>query len=164
MIVIDVGCARYGGDYSLERLYDEFHPDIIFGFDPEWSSDMLDPERFKGTSLVIQKTAVWTRPGRVNFVSDGLNSWVSSDARQKEVPCIELSSFIRSLPSDQKIVLKMDCEGSEYDLLQHLIGTRTDELLTLVWVEWHTKGIENAARRREAIEEAIRCPITEWTW
>lgn len=165
MIVIDVGCARYGGDYSLERLYDEFHPDILFGFDPEWTSDMLpDPQRFKDTALVIQAAAAWTRSGTVNFRSDGLGSWVSSDVRAPQVPCIDLAAFIRSLPADQEIVLKMDCEGSEYDLLQHLILTRTDELLKLAWVEWHTKGIDNPLGRREAIEEAISCEITEWRW
>lgn len=172
MIVLDVGCARYGGDYSIERLIEEFHPDVLYGFDPNQGADEYPWSQHspggptgpaKATRILIRKEAAWIRNGTVRFVSDGLNSWVSAMSGQ-EVPCVDLAEFIRDLPSDQEIVLKIDAEGSEYDLLPHLIQTRTDELLKLAWVEWHTRGIENAARRREAIEEAISCEIREWRW
>lgn len=165
MIAVDVGCARYGGDYSIERLIEEFSPTMVFGFDPAWDDSMFEVPENTGTTVVVQKAAAWTYTGEIGFEGSGLGGHIASSPRL--VPCVDLASFIRSLPSDEEIVLKIDAEGAEYDLLEHLIALRVDELLTLAWVEWHPPGARVNSRpdkQREAIEEAISCEITEWRW
>ena len=57
------------------------------------------------------------------------------------------------------IVLKLDCEGAEYDLLRHLMDTRADSRLELAIVEWHDPD-----RGREFIESNIACRIEQWHW
>lgn len=171
-IVIDIGCARYGGDYSIERLIEEFEPDLLYGFDPNWSADMFDPPDDLKTSIVVSNEIAWTYDGTIGFHTDGLNSWVTELRGAEERPCFDLSDFIIGQykitydrvdgdfeRDETEIILKIDAEGSEYDLLRHLINKGSDKLLSLAWVEWHQPD-----RGREQIEREIRCEITEWRW
>lgn len=170
MIVIDIGCARYGNDYSIERLIEEFHPSIIYGFDPNQGPDEYPwlPNPPAGptgpttaTSIVIKKKAAWIFDGEIGFQSDGLNSWVTDMNGAPRVPCFDLANFIFDIFIGKKheIVLKIDAEGSEYDLLRHLISREADKLLKLAWVEWHEPD-----RGRAQIEAEISCPLEEWRW
>jgi hypothetical protein len=161
VIVIDVGCAKYGGDYSIERLIEEFHPDILFGFDPNPALEQLSPgESFLigETEVMLEQKAAWIFDGEVGYVNDSLNSWVTGAVNAEQVPCFDLARFIEGLPDDD-IVLKMDAEGSEYDLLRHLILKGMDERLRLAWIEWHVPD-----RGRAQIEAEIACELAVWNW
>lgn len=167
-IVIDIGCARYGGDYSIERLIERFRPDVIYGFDPNpeglfEAAMSADQREGRSVRVCLDNRAAWTFDGEIGFRADGLNSWVTSDPGAEKVVCFDLARFIGELEGES-IVLKLDAEGAEYDLLPHLIATGTDELLSLASVEWHVRGIEDAEGRRRAIEAGIRCPLEEWPY
>lgn len=169
MIVIDVGCGKYGGDYSIERLLTEYTPDILYAFDPNESGlraavdAASEHTRRRGSQVYFDNVAAWMFDGEVGFREDGLNSWVSDDPTAPKVRCIDLARFIEDLPEDD-IVLKLDCEGAEYDLLADLILKGADRCLTLALVEWHTKGVKNAESRRRVIEKEFFCPIKEWPY
>lgn len=174
-IVIDVGCARYGGDYSVERLIEMYEPDLLYGFDPQAAGDMLhlnlgklDPMTFEllppeGPSVHIRTEAAWTFDGEVRFLPDGLNGQVGNADHWPLVPCIDLASFVEGLPPGE-IILKLDAEGSEYELLPHLIERDVDERLALVLVEWHPRPEYDHVTRRTEIERALTCPVEEWRW
>jgi hypothetical protein len=170
--IIDVGCARYGNDYSIERLIEEFHPDVVYGFDPsdeivataaeDWERighdlRFLTPE---GVGVILEQKAAWTYSGKIGYRADGLNSWISDMKDAPRVPCFDLSRFILDLAEKHaRIVLKIDAEGSEYDLLKHLMVTGADQFLELAWIEWHEPN-----RGRHVIEEEFACPVKEWRW
>ena len=162
MVVIDVGCGRYGDYYSLERLLDEFNPDIIYGFDPQPHGGLRDwlPAQTPDDSAIIniQRKAAWIADGEIGFREQGAGSWVTDSDDAPRVPSVDLARFIAGLPYSP-IVLKLDCEGSEYDLLRHLMNTRTDKRLELAIVEWHDPD-----RGREFIESNIACRIDQWHW
>jgi hypothetical protein len=172
-IVIDVGCARYGNDYSIERLIEEFHPAIIYGFDPNQGRDeypwtpnppgMGPTGPTHATAIHIEKKAAWIYDGEIGFQSDGLNSWVTEMNGAPRVPCFDLARFIsEEMPyyePSHEIILKIDAEGAEYDLLRHLISRGADKLLKLAWVEWHQPD-----RGRAEIEQEIACELMEWNW
>ena len=175
MIVIDVGAARYGGDFSVERLIEEFHPAQLYAIDPNLSSDY--EVAADDTQIVWMHAAAWIFDGEIGFIREGLTS-CTTNRTDEMVGCFDLARFIRQLPSDEEIVLKIDAEKSEYDLLEHLIATRTDELLQLIWVEWHCIACGRGAgghrpgceadpegeRRRSEIERDISCELAEWRW
>lgn len=153
MIVIDVGCAVRGAN-SIEPLIEEFHPSILYGFDPAVtrSSEILE-----GCRIVLSDQAAWVFDGEVGFVPDGSGSHVAV-GEGSPVGCFDLARFVSELAIEgEKIVLKIDAEGAEYDLLDHLIGTGADRLLGLAWVEWH---LPDRGRRR--IEEQISCVVIGW--
>lgn len=160
-IVIDVGCARYGGDYSIERLLEEFDPEVLYGFDPNAAT----AETYAASHVHIHASAAWTEDGTIGFLSDGLNSCLTYRKGAPQVPCIDLARFIRECSErhpGQRLILKLDAEGSEYDLLLHLIVTGADELLSLAIVEWHPKTDPKGEDRRRVIEKEIHCAIREW--
>jgi Methyltransferase FkbM domain len=162
--VIDVGCARYGGDFSIERLIDKFHPDVLYGFDPSWDESMFTPWDGITTKVIVSKRAAWTHSGQVRFLDDGLNGQIGDAEHWPFVPCVSLARFIRQLSTADEVILKMDCEGSEYELLEHLMFKGVDERLSLAWIEWHPRGVADPAERRASIERRIRCPLDEWLW
>jgi FkbM family methyltransferase len=177
MIVVDVGCARYGQDFSIERLIERFRPRKLYGFDPnlpQWETPFLRSEAaiwsaelgaylVGETTVRLERMAAWTYDGEIGFRSEGLRSWVTSAPDAEKVPCFDLARFIAGLDDDE-VVLKIDAEGAEYDLLEHLIDTRTDALLRLVWVEWHEQVVQRARVRRQVISERLACELEEWTW
>lgn len=159
-VVIDVGCAKYGGDYSIERLIEEFHPETLYGFDPnlsEPSETVID-----GTRVCLFDTAAWTRAGTVGYRTAGLRGTVTEDARRPRVVCFDLAAFIAALPDEGGIVLKIDAEGAEYDLLEHLIRAGVDAGLAVAVVEWHPLSDGSHEERRESIGERIGCELREW--
>lgn len=165
MIVIDVGCARYGGDFSIERLIEEFHPSVLYGFDPSWQPGMFTAWDGLETSVVASNHAAWTHDGFVTFAGSGLGGHVSDEPiSSAAVACVDLAQFIKDLPDEEEIVLKIDAEGAEYDLLDHLIEQEADKRLALAWVEWHNFGVPSPSERRAAIEQKIACELTEWRW
>ena len=163
-VVIDVGAARYGGDYSIERLIDQFNPTHLYAFDPNPALEL--PEFCEDTHIVLNHAAAWIYTGVVNYRADGLNSWLTNDPRAPQVPCVDLAVFIADLVGahNDNIVLKLDCEGAEYELLDHLIATNTDEMLDLVIVEWHPKKEASHNELALSIVERIRCDIQEWPY
>ena len=163
MIVVDVGCARYGGDYSVERLIDMFHPDVLYGFDPAWSADMYEPAPETTTAVHISNEVAWTHDGTVGFLIDGLNGQVGNAAHWPARPCIDLARFIDELPAGE-IILKLDAEGAEYALLRHLVRKSVDLRLSRVLVEWHDRGEQALQHRRTLIERSLTCVVEEWPW
>lgn len=154
-IVIDIGCARHGPDYSIERLIAEFSPDLLVGLDPHPS--VPDDVYLVGTTMVVtMNVAGWTEDGEVGYVADGLNSWITDLVEKPRVPSVDVARLCSGLDG---AILKIDAEGSEYDILPHLIEQGVDRELRLVWVEWHKPD-----RGRRWIEESIRCELREWLW
>lgn len=152
MIVIDVGCARYGDIYSLERLSVLFRPDQLYGMDP------VETEHPGTPNTTILKVAAWLWDGEINFQRNGTQSQTVFGGEFERVPCIDLVRFINQFSGD--IILKMDAEGAEWVLLPHLMQHGADKRLVLALVEWHG----NDDPERERIEDEFACPIEEWRW
>jgi FkbM family methyltransferase len=164
-VVIDVGAARYGGDYSMERLIDQFNPTYLYAIDPNPALEL--PELCEETRIELINAAAWIRTGTVGYRADGLNSWLTDDPRAPSVVCIDLALFIRNTygrHEDDNLVLKLDCEGSEYELLDWVIANDADELLDVVIVEWHPKSEAAHDALSADIIERIRCEIREWPY
>src|SRR5213596_3219310 len=103
MIVIDVGCARYGGDYSIERLVEEFHPDVLYGLDPNPAVHTGMPKKeylsaVAATTVTVERAAAWTYDGEIGYVEAGLGSWVTLNPLKPRVPCVDLARLVLSQP------------------------------------------------------------------
>jgi FkbM family methyltransferase len=63
---------------------------------------------------------------------------------QREVPCFDFSRFISdNFSKDDEIVVKMDIEGSEFDVLEKMILDGTIEYINHISVEWHARFFTN---------------------
>lgn len=173
VIVIDVGCAKWGGDESIPHLVREYKPEFLYGFDP---GAMDGDYNVEDTVVRVRRQAAWVHDGTVGFQVAGLGGRVDDQVRTK-FACFDLARYIESL-NPAEIVLKIDAEGAEYMLLPHLVERGADLLLKLAVVEWHCAecGIGGNGRHREmcpsdrqawwdrrnAIESQMRCETVEW--
>jgi len=184
MIVVDLGCYPHGHEISIERLIDRYAPDVLYGFDPY--PDLIEGERtitrdrigagHKSVRVVLERKAAWTYDGEIEMaLVPGERAWDSTVMRDKNsrlewrrgevvtVPCFDLARWLRAVePVGEGLILKMDVEGAEFPLCEHLIQTRTDVLVGRLFVEWHDLKMDYPPKRRAELEERLHCPVEEW--
>lgn len=187
MIVVDLGCYPHGHEVSIERLIERYMPDILYGFDPYpeliegVTFETIDKHgaRHHRVRIELQRKAAWTYDGEIELaVIDGERAWDTTVMREKNsrreweegtltiVPCFDLARFLRELPvGPENLIVKMDVEGAEFPLIEHLVETQTDRCIGRLLVEWHTEKMAAPAelkRRKRVLLSGLKCPIEEW--
>jgi FkbM family methyltransferase len=77
--------------------------------------------------------------------------------RQVEVPCFDFSDFIReTFSKDDNLIIKMDIEGSEYDVLDKMIADGTIEYVNHISVEWHSRFFRNVEQTKKREAELLK--------
>lgn len=173
-VVIDIGCAKWGGDESIPHLVREYRPEFLYGFDPAAEASM---GTFGNTIVHVLARAAWIYDGNIGFKVAGLGGHVEAGATS--YPCFDLARFINNFDRERDpLILKMDAEGAEYVLLPHLREHDADLRLKLAIIEWHCEhcGLGGNGRhrenckadrdwwqeRRESVESQMRCEMAEW--
>jgi hypothetical protein len=176
MIVIDIGCATHGDDESINALVNEFHPRFLWGYDPS-----MQPAEYviDETLVTITQAAAWTFDGEIGFRIAGLGGQV--DPKGRRVPCLDIAWIVRAAEAlDDEVVLKLDCEGAEYELVPRLRAAQEDVSLSLALIEWHCAdcqmGIWDEEKhrngcpadkaawvaRRDQMRALLRCEVRPW--
>lgn len=142
----------------------------IYAFEPDPEPFRLLSRRFRGRSNIhCVNKGVMDRPGTVTLYveeaakSDRVSvsvksSFFDSDVLRKkgrvEVECVDLAAFIFSLSSKVRL-LKMDIEGAECRVLNHLLDTGAAERVDLMVVETHERQIESLGGEIDALRQRI---------
>ena len=109
------------------------------------------------TVFLFTQTAAWIRNEKLQFYLDTVNPdknyWGSS--LLKDVPDVNKSNFtnvqvngidvsqlLKQYSKDDEIVMKIDIEGSEYQLIEHLIDQKTLQLIDIIAVEFHSNFVK----------------------
>ena len=165
-IVIDVGCADWGGEISLAPLIKRFRPRFLYVFDPTPAySARRRGFTDGGTRVEILNAAAWTHDGTELLIGGGtrgsllVGEWPEQRERH-EVETIDLARFILDL--DAQVILKLGCE---YRLLTHLIATGAIDRVERLLVERHHPEMNGRQAEQEAIRVALHTrgiPVEEW--
>jgi len=170
MIVIDVGCMTRGPEESVHKLAARFRPELLLGFDPD--PGLEEGYCYNGPTLVIRRQACgWMAPGQLPVVLDGITTRVDTTLPQGGrvwVDCVDIGGLVMSLP--KPIVLKLDCEGSEDQILHSMMRRDADQRLELLLVEWHCRTCgtgggthaDDCAIADMTTVDGLRCPVEEW--
>lgn len=150
-VVIDLGCYPHDDRNSCRELIEKYRPALLLGFDPLVVPGVGAP--IDGVPCVYSNAAAWVHNGTIGFTEDGLSSRVGEGDR--DVQCFDLVSLLKIFP---EAILKMDVEGAEYDLLEHLSFQRVWP--SLILVEWHEEY--DPFNTRHQLLAALRCPVEEW--
>ena len=79
------------------------------------------------------------------------------------VNCINFSNFLKTFGDDDYIILKLDVEGAEYDILEHLISEGTIGKINELYVEFHDNFFNaNSHNLKEQIKKHIN--IYDFNW
>lgn len=165
----EVGFGHY---YQCLKPRSDAHHFEFIGFEsPRYKFLDETRQRFAHVDFTLHEQLVWTHSGHVAFDSDG----ESYDCRVLEVsctpnvdpwrhpnpaacidlePCVDLAEYVLSQfhPSDY-LILKMDIEGAEYDVLQHMISRNVLSWFKELYIEYHWWG---KTPYRTSIESYIR--------
>jgi FkbM family methyltransferase len=88
-----------------------------------------------------------------SFIPESLNS-DSFSVTETEVECIDLSEFIEKLGRRVRL-LKLDIEGSEIPVLNHLIDMKMMDRIDLIAVETHEKQMPQLLGDTNSLRERI---------
>jgi FkbM family methyltransferase len=90
----------------------------------------------------------------------GNNSSGTHFLKQVDVLCFDFSKFVlENFSPEDNIIVKMDIEGSEYDVLEKMIRDDSISYLNHISVEWHSRFFKNKdeiENRERNLIETIR--------
>ena len=192
-IFLDCGGHHFEGLKSFRQkgiIDDSF---IVHTFEPNPACNIT--QRACDLDFDIQITphekAVWIEDGFVTFnqenhaisqtgsPSDGtseIDGWGSSIdgigfehpgyETQVKVQSVDISAFIDALPEDAYIVCKLDIEGSEFQVLRHLIRKKTIKRISKIFVEFHERFMpaEDEITRQDLIKAVSAMGVDIEVW
>lgn len=138
-------CGAHEG--KITRMFHKKHPEYkIYVFEPNpYMNFVKYPE---GT--IFSSKAVWIEDGYKKFYlykdirSEGctlMKNKIASNMDRKNpvrVPCIDFSRWIMdTFDREDKIILKMDIEGAEYEVLNKMINEGSIEYINKLYPEFH---------------------------
>jgi FkbM family methyltransferase len=104
------------------------------------------------SDVEFHNLAIWTHDGTISFYdqpSHGEPQWSIAcsvhgenryirGSRSIEIPCIDFSKWMKErFTADDYIILKLDIEGSEYEVLDKMFAEGTFDLIDKLYIEWH---------------------------
>jgi FkbM family methyltransferase len=147
--------------FNNRKVFDRFYAGL--GADYRWvgielqealhKTAVSERARYTAGPVEFVHAAAGTRDGLTEIALDGAEDTYhpndgstavvaiarnKSPSRRMMAPCVDLAAFLldRSTPQT-RIVIKMDVEGSEYDLLPHLLSSPVMTRIDLVLCEFH---------------------------
>jgi len=172
---IFIDCGAYDGD-SIEQFYNWFklidNPNeyLIYAFEPNPFMMNKAKERLADRGVVFYEDAVWieneTKEFSVHDVGSTLqkskNTWAAGE--KIEVSCMDFSEWIKTFKDDH-VVVKMDIEGSEFEVLRKMIKDKTIFIPDLMMVEFHPNKVSDYTTedKDNLIKEVSKyTKIVEW--
>jgi FkbM family methyltransferase len=168
------------GDKTLRLEYDLDMDSIVFdvgGYEGQWASDIFgmyacwvhvfEPvdqfaDRIGRRFARNRKVIVWPfgLSDRDQVVQIGLNRDASSVYRvgresvTSRLVC--LAGFVREHSIDRIDLMKVNIEGGEYDLLEHVLDVGLIRSISNLQIQFHEGVVPNDGRRREAIRRRLQ--------
>lgn len=137
---------------TAERYRDRYHINICpFGV---WSND--------GYGLFRQKDD----PRGDSFFPELATDHVVNNldtGYQMIVPQSGIGAILRNYPDDDIVVVKLDCEGAEYPILEALLKSPELRKVNELYVEFHNVGQPEGTAQGLIDAFANLCPIKPWT-
>lgn len=121
--VIDLGA--YKGEWA-ERMYEKFRCDVIVVEPTEYIRDFLH-------GVIINKAAS-TYNGKLSF---GGRAYYTSvmEPGDHQYPCFDVNEIIDGY--GDVALLKINIEGSEYDVLNHIVGAGLHKQIKNIQIQFH---------------------------
>ena len=166
-----IDCGSNDGDTI--RIFLKKFPDSenyeLFAFEP--NEDLIKLGRKNYVNTVVINKAVWTKNEDRKFYV-GIKNGRSTNSRLEEftngrnmgkfssepivVQCIDFSAWIKdTFNIDDEIILKLDIEGSEYDVIEKMIEDGTIQYINQLYIEFHTTHKKSAATDGTALTKKM---------
>ncbi len=152
-----------GEDISFDREIIEAHQCKVYGFDPtpksiNWCNSQDLPANFQFHGFGISKetgSVEFHLPKNKDFVSGSIVQHSNvSNTDSVTVEMKSLSDILQMLGHDKIGVLKMDIEGSEYDVLDSILESSAQ--IDQIAIELHERFFENGKERSIKLVDKLK--------
>jgi len=152
-IVFDIG--GYKGQWSSE-IFSKYCC-VMHIFEPvKEFADKIEKRFAKNNKIFIYKFGLSNRTERTKIsVMENSSSIFKKGKKQTEIQLIEMADFLRKKNIKQVDLVKINIEGSEYDLLEHLIETGFIKNIKNIQVQFHD-FVEDAEKRMLKIQKKLQ--------
>ncbi|GAA3455369.1 FkbM family methyltransferase [Dactylosporangium matsuzakiense] len=169
-IFLDVG-AHHGETVEV-ALDPRWGFDEVHAFEPASSCRQI-LRRYRDSRLRVHALALSNRSGRTALFGAGLlGASVFADKRQldpigADIEDITLHStaawFLTHLSPDDEVYLKLNCEGSECDVLEDLLDAELTSWVRAVYVDFDVRKVPSQAHRQTDLEHRLRAAGVNYT-
>ena len=154
-ILIDCGASNGSAIVEIDRQFGPFEQ--IFAFEPNPANASCIPRN--DPRIVVIEKAVSVKTGSARFYLseqfDGstlypekISGNIDKD-RYIDVPTVDFADWLdRTVTAADRVVCKMDIEGAEFDVLEHVLNKSKIRLIDLLLVEWHVSRFPDPWPRR----------------
>lgn len=111
-------------------------------------------------TIIIDK-AVWIYDGFINFFINTTKPTIEGNSLYSDkitgnldtskpikISCIDFSNWINQLSENEYCVIKMNIEGSEYDVLEKMFQDGTINKINELIIRWHAHKIPSISKER----------------
>jgi len=127
-------------------------------------------------NIMCSKVKSWGHQVEIGIFTDQASNilekpqeWWNGEYEEHEVKSIDFSSLLkRTVSKEDFVIVKMDIEGSEFDVLDKIIKDRNMNLIDEIYVEFHERHFDNQNYYKKKKEEYIsiflenQIKILEW--
>jgi len=127
---------------------------VTYSFEPVIKNFNILQKKFKNKSnITLENKAVWVKQGIVNFsvgtknthtnskitkIIEDLNYDKKKYLNSYDVECVDICQYIKDrITGEEFVVIKMDIEGAEYEVLDHLIKNSGLDYVNILLIEFH---------------------------
>jgi len=151
-----IDCGAYNGDILQQAKKSEKCKGFDF-YAIECNPLLINTDY--GDGVVVINKAAWIYDGELNlYVSSGNPTNRGSSIKKEKstgsldcglkVQCFDFSKWLlNNFEGDDKIILKMNIEGAEYEVLEKCIADRSIDLIDELYVRWHWNKIGMEEKR-----------------
>tara|TARA_B100001250_G_C19747572_1_gene766064 strand:+ start:713 stop:1411 length:699 start_codon:yes stop_codon:yes gene_type:complete len=151
-IFIDGGAFR--GEF-IEKIT-EYYNCRAFGFEPLSEYYEILNQKYKNNSKVkIIDSGLTSEDGSSYLIEDEQSSYIGNKKTKQIVKTKRLETFMKEESIEKIGLLKLNVEGSEYEIIESLIKSEKISNIKHLHVQFHD-FIENAEERREELIEKLK--------
>jgi len=151
-IVLD--CGAYRGDWS-RKIYDR-HRCRIIAFEPVVEYYTIAIKELSGIGAYIYNAGIGPVTTNCTIAINGdASSTIAQGGRQEEIHIISIDDVIREHSLSQIRLMKLNIEGAEYDLLDHILDTGIIKSIADLQIQFH-QFVPDAEMRRNTIRERLK--------
>jgi FkbM family methyltransferase len=164
-VFVDVGA--HNGETLHVALDPTWEFERIYALEPA-SACQKPLSGFRDPKLTIQRIGLGDETRRITLHGAGLlGGSIYADKRQKAVDASLISTeeidlvrasdwFADNLPPDAEVFLKLNCEGSECDILADLLDSGRSSQVRDIYVDFDIRKVPGQEHRQTEIERRLR--------
>jgi FkbM family methyltransferase len=165
-VVIDAG--GYKGDWA-ENIFIGYEC-FVYVLEPLKSFHDSIAYKFQGNNKIVPLNIALSNKNeeaKISTAGDSSSMFAGGD-KVETIKCIDVKDFFITNKIDEVDLMKINIEGSEYDLLERIIELDLHKKIKNFQIQFH-RFIENCDVRRKAIQEALsethNCTWNyDWIW